>query len=59
MCMKLKRKIKIVTEEEIIKSLGLPEDAYILDITSITTILQGGSQHRKFEISYLTAGSDS
>ena len=52
--MKLKKRVKMLTEEELIECLGLPKDSYVLQISMTTTFLQGGSELRKFAIEYLT-----
>jgi len=54
----LKKKVRILTEEEFIKRLGLPKDSYILEVSMTTTFLKGGSEFRRFTIEYLIVEND-
>jgi len=56
--MKLKKRVKVITEEELIERLGLPKDSYVIQISITTTFLQGGSEFRRFTVEYLTVEDD-
>jgi len=56
--MRLKKRIKEFTEDEIVDKLGLEKPCYITSVTLNVRYLAGDSEHRSFIVEYLVVKED-